>query len=529
MMPDEPKYAVRTVGITKRFPGVVANRSIDFDVLPGEIHGLLGENGAGKTTLSSILSGYYRPDEGEIYVRDKLVRINSPKDALKLGIGMVYQHFSLVPRFKVVENVLLGLDVAGQEKRDLKTLAKQISQRASELGFSIDPWAEVSELSVGEQQRVEVLKVLFRGASIIILDEPTSVLAPVEVEGLFRTINSLATQGRSIIFITHKLVEALELCDRMTVLRSGIKVGTLSRTGLTSTREVVQMMFGDEIERTTRRGTTRVGDEVLRAEDIAVKNDLGQEVLKDVSLTLHKGEILGLAGVEGNGQKELAEALAAIRPLEAGRILIGGKVSGPNPEDQYDLGVAYITDDRVGEGLVGDLSVAENFVLKSFRRPPHRKGLIVDWREVEKETDQLIREYGIVARGPKGVVRTLSGGNLQKLLVARELSGKPIVLIANQPTHGLDARTTEYIHQKLVEQASEGTAVVLISNDLDEVFSLSDTIAVIYGGQIIGLLPREQTSKEQVAHLMVGLREDSGGTQTATKTSGDVELAQPKT
>ncbi len=507
-MPDEPKNAVRTVGITKRFPGVVANSSIDFDVIPGEIHGLLGENGAGKTTLSSILAGYYQPDEGEIYVRDKLVRIRSPKDALKLGIGMVYQHFSLVPRFKVTENVLLGLDVAGQDVKDLKTLANAIIQRAAELGFAIDPWAEVSELSVGEQQRVEILKILFRGASIIILDEPTSVLAPVEVEGLFRTIKSLASQGRSIVFITHKLVEALEFCDRITVLRSGIKVGTLSRSGLGSAREIVQMMFGAEIEPTATRRVTKVGEEVLRLDGIVVENELGHEVVRDLSLTLHKGEILGVAGVEGNGQKELAEALASIRPLKAGKILIAGKsISGSNPAKQYDLGVSYITDDRVGEGLVRDLNVAENVVLKSFRKPPYRSGLVIDWKRVERETERLIQEYSIIARGPKSVTRTLSGGNLQKLLVAREMSGNPSVLVANQPTHGLDARTTQYIHHKLVEQASQGTAVVLISNDLDEVFSLSDTIGVIYRGQIIGLLPREQATREQVAHLMVGLRE----------------------
>jgi len=510
-MLDKAEHAIRTVGITKRFPGVVANRSIDFDLMPGEIHGLLGENGAGKTTLSSILAGYYHPDEGEIYVRDKFVRIRSPRDALKLGIGMVYQHFSLVPRFNVVENVLLGLDVAGQDVKDLKTLANAISQRATELGFTIDPWAEVSELSVGEQQRVEILKVLFRGASIIILDEPTSVLAPVEVEGLFRTIKSLASQGRSIVFITHKLVEALEFCDRITVLRSGVKVGTLSKSRLKSAREVVQMMFGAEIEPTTAKRVQQVGEEVLRAEGVFVENDLGHEALRNVSLTLHKGEIMGIAGVEGNGQKELAEALAAIRPLKAGRILMGGRsVLGSNPAQQYDLGVAYITDDRVGEGLVRDLTVAENFVLKSFRKPPYRKGLIIDWRRAEKEADHLIDEYAIVARGPRSIARTLSGGNLQKLLVARELSRRPIVLVASQPTHGLDARTTQYIHQKLVEQASQGTAVVLISNDLDEVFALSDTIAVIYRGEIIGLLPRGHATREQVAHLMVGLQEESG-------------------
>jgi len=268
------------------------------------------------------------------------------------------------------------------------------------------------------------------------------------------------------------------------------------------------MMFGAEIEPTATRRVTKVGEEVLRLDGIVVENELGHEVVRDLSLTLHKGEILGVAGVEGNGQKELAEALASIRPLKAGKILIAGKsISGSNPAKQYDLGVSYITDDRVGEGLVRDLNVAENVVLKSFRKPPYRSGLVIDWKRVERETERLIQEYSIIARGPKSVTRTLSGGNLQKLLVAREMSGNPSVLVANQPTHGLDARTTQYIHHKLVEQASQGTAVVLISNDLDEVFSLSDTIGVIYRGQIIGLLPREQATREQVAHLMVGLRE----------------------
>lgn len=508
-MANKTECAVRAVGITKRFPGVVANNAINFDLMPGEIHGLVGENGAGKTTLMSILSGYYQPDEGEIYIYDKIARIRSPKDALKLGIGMVYQHFSLVPRFSVVENVSLGLDVAGQETRDSNTLARLISERAVELEFSIDPWAEVAQLSVGEQQRVEILKVLFRGANIIILDEPTSVLAPVEVAGFFRMIKSLAAQGRSVVFITHKLLEALEICDRITVLRSGVKVGTLSRSELRTAGDVIRMMFGTEAEPTATRQFAQVGDEVMRARGLVVENDLGQEAVKDLSLTLHKGEILGIAGVEGNGQKELAEALAAVRPLKAGEILIGEKkISGANPAEVYDLGVTYITDDRVGEGMVPDLSVAENLVLKSFRRPPYRRGLVVDWGRVRDETSRLVKEYGIVARAPESIVRTLSGGNLQKLLVARELTEEPAVLIANQPTHGLDARTTQYIHQKLMEQASQGTAIILISNDLDEILSLSDTIAVIYRGQIVGVLPRQQATKEEVAHLMVGMRQD---------------------
>lgn len=495
--------------ITKRFPSVVANKAINFDLMPGEVHGLLGENGAGKTTLMGVLSGYYQPDEGQIYVHDEQTRIHSPRDALKLGIGMVYQHFSLVPNFKVVENISLGLDVTRQQAKDMKTLANEITTRAKELGFTIDPSANVWELAIGEQQRVEILKVLFRGANIIILDEPTSVLAPVEVEGLFRTIKLLKSQGKSIVFITHKLPEAVEFCDRITVLRAGVKVGTLGKGEFKTTREVVRMMFGSEMAPETTKQERRAEEEVLRAEGLNVQDDRGHEVVKNLNLTLCKGQILGLAGVEGNGQKELAEALVAIRPLKNGKITLNGKdVTRSNPAKQHDLGVSYITDDRIGEGVVADLNLEENLVLKSFRTPEIRRGLLIDWKKAEKETAKLIGEYGIVARGPKSVARTLSGGNLQKLLVARELSRNPSVLIANQPTHGLDARTTQYIHQKLIEHAAKGTAVLLISNDLDEIFAISDTIAVIYRGQIIGQLPRHQATREEVAHLMVGMRHE---------------------
>jgi len=506
-MKEQNGQIVRMENITKRFPGVVANKAINFDLQPGEVHGLLGENGAGKTTLMGVLSGYYQPDEGQIFVHDEQTRIHSPKDALKLGIGMVYQHFSLVPSFKVVENISLGLDVTRKQAKDMKTLANEINTRASELGFSIDPSANVWELSIGEQQRVEILKVLFRGASIIILDEPTSVLAPVEVEGLFRTIKLLKTQGKSVVFITHKLPEAVEFCDRITVLRAGVKVGTLSKSEFKTPREIIQMMFGGEMAPEATKQERRAEDEILRVEGLVVQDDRGHEAVRNLDLVLHKGQILGLAGVEGNGQKELAEALTAIRPLKGGKIaLLGEDVSASDPAEQHDRGVSYITDDRVGEGLVPDLNLEENVVLKSFRTPEIRKGLVIDWKKAERETTRLIEEYGILARGPKSVARTLSGGNLQKLLVARELSRKPSVLIASQPTHGLDARTTQYIHQKLMEHAAQGTAVLLISNDLDEIFAISDTIAVIYRGQIIGQVPRHQATREEIAHLMVGIR-----------------------
>jgi len=508
---DELADVVRMENITKRFPGVVANKSVNFHLSQGEVHGLLGENGAGKTTLMSILSGYYQADEGQIYVKNEAVRIRSPKDALKLGIGMVYQHFSLVPNFTVVENISLGLDATGRKVKDLNALAEELNERAGQLGFTMDPWANVWELSVGEQQRVEILKVLTRGANIIILDEPTSVLAPVEVEGLFRTIMLLKNQGKSIVFITHKLPEATEFCDRITVLRSGIKVGTLGKGQFKTPQQIVKMMFGTEMAPEATRQLERADEPVLRAEALVVLDDRGHEAVRNLNLTLHKGEIMGLAGVEGNGQKELAEAIVGIRPLSAGRITIDGRnVTSANPAVQYDMGVAYITDDRVGEGLVPDLTLAENLVLKSFRGQHFRKGMVVDWRKAERETAQLIDEYAIAARGPKSVTRTLSGGNLQKLLVARELWSKPLVLVASQPAHGLDVRTTQYIHKKLMEHAEQGTAVLLISNDLDEIFTLSDTIAVIYRGEILGQRARHEVTREQIAHLMVGIREYAG-------------------
>lgn len=496
------------VGVTKRFPGVVANNNIDFDLLEGEVHGLLGENGAGKTTLMNILSGLYRADEGSFYIYGKPVKIHSPKDALKLGIGMVHQHFSLVPKFTVVDNVALALSESDVKVKKSKEIAEMIVNASKEMGFYVDPWVEVSQLSVGEQQRVEILKVLLRGAKIIILDEPTSVLAPVEISGLFKIIRHLAEQGRSIVFITHKLGEALAICDRITILRSGVKVGVLDRREIRSTSEVVRMMFGAEPEYKLSREHGPTNIEVMRVEGLYVKNDLGIDAVRDVNLTLHSGEILGVAGVEGNGQKELAEALAGLRPIQAGKIWIKGEaIASPSPSKLHDIGVTYITDDRVAEGIVRELDIAENVILKNFRRPPYRKKFLIDWGKVEDEAKRLVKEYGIAARGPRSLAQTLSGGTLQKLLVARELSGNPVVLIANQPTHGLDVMTTRYVHERLIKQASQGTGILLISNDLDEVLTLSDTVAVMYRGEIVGTFPKKEATKERIGPLMVGFKE----------------------
>ena len=504
---SEKEYAVQMVGITKTFPGVVANKKIDFDLKKGEIHGLLGENGAGKTTLMNIISGFYRPDEGEIYVDGKRVKMRSPKDALKLGIGMVYQHFTLVPEFKVVENILLGMDVVGR-KLSLKATASLIEEQAKQLGFTVNPWSKVADLSLGEQQRVEILKVLLRGAKVIILDEPTSVLAPVEITGLFNVLKQLASQGKSIVFITHKLNEAMEICDRITVLRTGMKIGTLSRSEITSTLEIVRMMFGVEAEPALAAEVPKVlGREVLKVENLVVQSDRGVDAVKDVSFTIREGEILGLAGIDGNGQKELAEAISGIRKIKSGRIYYKGEdVTGLSPADLHSRGVTYITDDRISEGLIQDFNLAENVVLKDFRKNGVRRGLFIDWKKASKIGQELIEEYELAAAKPNSLAQTLSGGTQQKLLVGREIGGDASLIIANQPTHGVDAKTTAYIRKKLVERASKGSAVLLISNDLDEIFSCSNTIAVIYEGKILGILDRQSATREDVAYLMIGVK-----------------------
>lgn len=502
-------YVVRMVGITKTFPGVVANKNIDLDLKKGEIHGLLGENGAGKTTLMNILSGFYKPDEGEIYVEGKRVKIHSPKDALKLGIGMVYQHFTLVPEFKVVENIILGMDVVGK-KLSLKATANLIEEQAKQLGFTVDPWSKVADLSLGEQQKVEILKVLIRGAKVIILDEPTSVLAPVEIAGLFNVLKQLASQGKSIIFITHKLNEAIEICDRITVLRNGRKIGTLDRSGIKSTLDIIRMMFGVEAEpELVAEVPKELGKEVLKVENLIVESDRGIDAVKGVSFTIREGEILGLAGIDGNGQKELAEALARIRDIKSGKIYFKGEdVTSLSPADLYLKGVTYITDDRLSEGLVQDFTLAENIVLKDFRKNGVKRGLFIDWKKVIENGRKLVEEYELAAAKPNSLVQTLSGGTQQKLLVGREIGGNPSLIIANQPTHGLDAKTTAYVRKKLIEKASKGAAVLLISNDLDEIFSCSNTIAVIYEGKILGILDRQSATREKVAYLMIGVKKD---------------------
>lgn len=495
--------SVRMIGITKTFPGVVAIRNIDFETYRGEIHGLLGENGAGKSTLMKILSGYYKPDRGEIWIRGHRAKIRSPADAIKHGIGMVYQHFSLVNKFTVLENIMLSIPKASVRKES--QLAEETKRLAKSLGFDIDPDVSVSDLSVGQRQRVEVLKILMRGSDIIILDEPTSILAPVEISGLFEMLRRLAKDGRTVIFITHKLEEATSLCDRITVLRNGVKVGTLSRDEIRSAQQLVSMIFGTEVVQTAHEYHHQAGSELLRAKAVTIENDLGVEVVRNLDLKLYKGEVLGIAGVEGNGQYELGEALAGVRPIRNGEIYFEGKkLHGISPRMMYDLGVRYITADKTEEGLILDFNITENLALRLYRDTNFANSFLIPWRKFQETARETIKEFNIVARGAASPARTLSGGNLQKLLVAREMLQNPKLIIANQPTHGLDVKTTQYIHSRFLEQVSRGSSILLISNDLSEVLTLSDRVAVMFGGRIVGVFERGRADRDMIGRLMVG-------------------------
>lgn len=490
-------------GITKTFPGVIANKEIDFEAYSGQVHGLLGENGAGKSTLMKILAGYYKPDKGEIRINGKLVKIRSPADAIKLGIGMVYQHFSLVRKFSVIENLMLGQSPTGGLKE--KQLAQELQKLSSFLEFEIDPYVRVSDLSVGQQQMVEILKILVRGSEIIVLDEPTSILSPIEVEGLFSILRRIAARGKTVIFISHKLDEVMSICDRITILRSGTKIGVFHRSEIDSTMHLVKLLFGEDIVQGIQKTASTQRHEIVRVESLVAENDLGAESLKGVDLSIYGGEILGIAGVEGNGQQEMAEVLAGIRPFKKGVIYFEQKkLSNITPRMMYDLGVRYITPDVRGEGIVEELNLAENLILKSYKNPQFTRMSIISWKNAHEICRKLIKDYSVVALGPSSKAYTLSGGNLQKFLIARELSYDPKLIIANQPTHGLDVKTTQYVHGKLLNMASKGVAILLISNDLNEVLSISHRIAVIYGGRIVGIFEGGMADKEAIGRLMVG-------------------------
>ena len=503
-MTDELVLEMR--GITKRFPGIVANDDVSLDVRKGEVHALLGENGAGKSTLMNILYGLYKPDEGEIRLQGKPVVFTSAKDAIRSGVGMVHQHFMLIPVMTVAENIVLGnepvrdgvlLDERGAEER-VRELSKQY-------GLAVDPEALVADTTVGQQQRVEILKALYRGAEILILDEPTAVLTPQEATELFAIVRSLQADGKSIIFISHKLNEVLEIADRITVLRRGKKIETVPREGATE-ESLARAMVGREVLLRVEKPPATPGDALLEVADLHVFDDRGIEKVRGASFTVRAGEIVGIAGVDGNGQSELIDAIAGLRKRESGTIRVGGRaLEHATARQMLDAGLGHIPEDRQLRGLVLEFSIAENIALHDYAEPPDAKWGWLFPRKFVERARRLIREFDVRGGGPLTRAGTLSGGNQQKVVAAREIARDPKVLIAAQPTRGLDVGAIEFVHRRLVEERGEGRAILLVSLELEEILSLSDRILVLYEGEIVGEHGTD-VSEEEIGLEMLGGR-----------------------
>ena len=495
-------------GVTKRFPGVLANDRVDFDVRAGEVHALLGENGAGKSTLMKVLYGMYAPDEGEIWINGNQASIASPTDAIEKGIGMIHQHFMLVESLTVAENVALGLPSSRGPLTDLDRVSKRILELADVYGLRVDPDAYIWQLAVGQKQRVEILKALYRGAALLILDEPTAVLTPQEVDEFFVTLRQMTKDGHSIIFISHKLHEVLDICDRVTVLRDGKRVDSCEIEGCTKA-SLAQMMVGREVTMKPYRVELDPGDARLVVRNLHALSNRETPALRGADLAVHSGEILGLAGVSGNGQSELAEVITGLRPLTEGEIFLEGKdITGLKPGQRTDLGMAYIPEERMKDGMIQEFTVAENMILRDHQEEPFSKRGILFLKVIAEYADKLIKAFQIKTPSRDTTVKSLSGGNIQKAVVARELSREPRVLIAAQPTRGVDIGATEYIHKLLLEQRQNGLAILLISEDLDEIMGLSDRIAVIYEGQIMGVVDAEEATAAQLGLLMAGVLEE---------------------
>ena len=501
------QYLIEMIDISKTFPLVVANDKVNFTVKKGEIHALVGENGAGKSTLMSILYGLYQADEGEIYIDGQKTNISNPNVAIGNKIGMVHQHFMLVPPLTVIENVILGMEPRKNHFFiNLKKAASDIKELSEKYGFKIDPWAKIEDVSVGIQQRVEIIKVLYRGAEILILDEPTAVLTPQEVEELFKILKSLKEQGKTIIFITHKLNEVIAISDRVTVMRDGKVVGT-KETSQTNTSEIATLMVGREVLLTTSKTEQAIGKTVLRLEQVNAFNQHKYPVLKDVNLSVKEGQILGIAGVEGNGQTELVEVITGLRSISNGKIYLFEKdISGLNSRKIREFHVAHIPEDRRKRGFIADYSVAENLVLGNHYKPPFVKGCFLDPSEISRYANKLIKDYDIRPAVKENLLKSLSGGNQQKVIVARELEREPILLIAAQPTRGLDVGSIEFVHKQILKERSKGKAILLVSAELDEILSLSDEIAVIYEGRIVEIMANKDIDRGKLGLLMTGIQ-----------------------
>lgn len=505
----EKEKLIEMRNIRKTFLDNVANNNVNFVVYKGEIVSLLGENGAGKTTLMKILYGMYTKDSGDIFVNGKKVEITSPKDAIALGIGMVHQHFTLVRTLTVLENVILGLPSPKGMSLDLDSARKKLEEIIHRYGLIVNPDAKIWQLSVGERQRVEIIKALYRNINVLILDEPTAVLTPQEVEELFKTLRIFKKEGKSIVFISHKLEEVMEISDRIVILRNGVVTGERKKEE-TNARELARLMVGREVIEVLREKTSVTEQSpLLRVENLKALNDKNLIALKGISFSVNHGEILGVAGVAGNGQRELEDVICGVRkPIEGHIFLDDSEISGKSPKEIIRLGVGRIPEDRMESGLILDLPLYENLVIEFYDKSPFSKGALINYKSIKNFAEKLIKEYRIKTAGIDVVTRTLSGGNLQKVILARVLSQSPKFIIASQPTRGLDVGAMEYIHEKLLEARNKGAGVLLISEDLHEVLNLSDRIMVMYEGEIMGIIDRskEKVDVEELGLMMAGAK-----------------------
>ena len=501
----DPAFALQARGVTKRFPGVLANDRIDLDLRPGEIHALLGENGAGKSTLMNVLYGLYRPEEGHLYVKGKETHFTGPSDAIAAGIGMVHQHFMLIPPLTVTENIMLGGEsTRGAGILDRESAARRIQELSANYGLQVDPSAKVEDLAVGMQQRVEILKAFYRNADILILDEPTAVLTPQESLELFKIMRTLADGGKAIVFITHKLKEVLAIADRITVLRLGRVAGSAD-PHTASEADLASMMVGRSVLLNVAKKGAQPGKPVLQIDSLVVKDNRGHTAVNGLNLGVREGEIFGIAGIEGNGQTELIEAITGLRRASSGTIRLDGRDVTTTPTRKLiELGIAHVPEDRHKFGLVLTYPITDNLTLATYDKPPFASGGFRNEKPIFEFARKMVSKFDIRAPRIQTIVRNLSGGNQQKTILARELSRQLRLLIAAQPTRGLDVGSIEFIHKQIVAQRDEGVAVLLVSAELDEVLALSDTIGVIYKGQLVATMPRAEATREQLGLLMTG-------------------------
>jgi len=509
--------AVELRGITKRFPGVLANDAVDLTVEPGSVHALLGENGAGKTTLMNVLYGLYRPDGGTVVVEGEERSFESPRDAIDAGVGMIHQHFMLVDPMSVAENITLGYEPRrfGGLLVDRDRAHREVRELGERYGFDVDPDAAIEDVSVGVQQRVEILKALYRGAEVLILDEPTAVLTPQEVEDLFAVFEELTAQGKTILFITHKLGEAMEAADTITALRDGQNVGTVPADE-TTREELAELMVGREVLLDVERPETDAGDVVLDVSDLTVTDARSVVAVDDVSFSIRAGEIFGIAGVDGNGQSELVEAITGLEPPDSGRIVLADHdVTDRSRRGRIDAGMSYIPSDRQAQGLVMDFDLVANGLLGSQHAEPFASGGRIDWPRTRGHAESVIDEYSVRPGNPDASAESLSGGNQQKFVVGRELSRDPTLLVAAQPTRGVDVGSIEFIHERLLSMRGRGVSILLVSSKLEEVQALSDRLAVIYEGDFVETVDPDHVSEEELGLLMAGERPD-GGLEAAT-------------